>query len=181
MDRYAVFIDGGYAKKLCDLFNTRISYAKFSDHVAKGQERLRTYYYDCPPYAGSPPTSDERTRQRNFDRFITKLQFESRFQVRFGRLARHIAVDGPPLFEQKMVDILLAVDLVQLSVQHQIQRAVLWANDSDFVPAIEVAKNAGVVVELYHFGNPQPNQELKIACDDCIVIGEEMVQAIALD
>jgi len=79
-----------------------------------------------------------------------------------------------------MVDILLAVDLVQLSVQHQIQRAVLLANDSDFVPAIQIARNAGVVVELYHLDYPKPHTELKTACDDCIVIDARMVKAIAL-
>jgi len=183
MDRYAVFIDGGYAKKIPDQFSgKRVSYLKFSQcpDVAKGQERLRTYYYDCPPYTSSPPTADERTRKAHFDRFVAKLDSESRFQVRLGRLARHSNGLNPPEYEQKMVDILLAVDLVQLSVQHQIQRAVLLANDSDFVPAIQVAKNAGVVVELYHLVFPKPHTELKSACDDCMVIDEAMVNAIAL-
>jgi hypothetical protein len=50
MGRYAVFIDGGYARKVFEEFgNPRISYFKFSEYVAKGDERLRTYYYDCAP------------------------------------------------------------------------------------------------------------------------------------
>jgi len=63
MNRYAVFIDGGYAKKIYEQFKTRISYVKFSDLVAKNQERLRTYYYDCPPFVGAPPSADERERR----------------------------------------------------------------------------------------------------------------------
>ena len=183
MDRYGVFIDGGYAKRVPSEFNgTRISYLKFSQHpdVARGQERLRTYYYDCAPYTSSPPTDEEKTRKAAFDRFVSRLDCESRFQVRLGRLAKRYGPDGTVDFEQKMVDILLAVDLVQLSVQHQIQRAVLLANDSDFVPAIEIAKNAGVVVELYHLISPKPHSALKAACDDCIVITEAMVKAIAI-
>ncbi len=183
MDRYAVFIDGGYAKKIPDQFGgKRVSYLKFSQcpEIAKGQERLRTYYYDCPPYTSSPPTPEERARKASFDRFVARLDSESRFQVRLGRLAKHSNGPNPPQFEQKMVDILLAVDLVQLSVQHQIQRAVLLANDSDFVPAIQVAKNAGVVVELYHLAYPKPHTELKSACDDCMVIDEKMINAIML-
>jgi len=181
MDRYAVFIDGGYAKKIYEQFDgARVSYAKFSAHVAAGQERLRTYYYDCPPYVSSPPTADERDRKRAFDRFLAKLQNESRFDVRLGRLAKRSELDGTVRFEQKMVDILLAVDLVQLSVQHQIQRAVLLANDSDFVPAIQIAKNAGTVVTLYCLAHPRPHTELKNACDEHFVIDKDVVEAIAL-
>ncbi len=180
MNRYAVFIDGGYAKKIYEQFKTRISYLKFSDLVAKNQERLRTYYYDCPPFVGAPPSADERERKAKFDRFTAMLDRESRFQVRLGRLAKRYNNDGSDRYEQKMVDILLAVDLVQLSVGHQIQRAVLLANDSDFVPAIEIAKNAGTVVELYYLEQIKPYSGLRAACDDCIPIDASIVRQIAV-
>jgi len=179
MDRYAVFIDGGYAKKVFHEFgNPRISYFKFSNHIARGDERLRTYYYDCAPYMSTPPTEEEKRRKSSFDKFIFALQKESRFQVRLGRLAKRYLENGTIDFEQKMVDILLAVDLVQLSVQHQIQRAVLLANDSDFVPAIEIARNAGTVIELYYHIPPRPHDELLQACDDRIQIDQTLVNII---
>jgi uncharacterized LabA/DUF88 family protein len=182
MDRYAVFIDGGYAKKVFEQFgNPRISYLKFSEHIARNQERLRTYYYDCPPYVSSPPTPDEKSRKANFDRFVAALEKESRFQVKFGRLAKRWNSDGSHRFEQKMVDILLAVDLVQLSVGHQIQRAVLLANDSDFVPAIQITRTDGTVIELYYHILPRPHAELMNACDDRILIDEKLINEIKLD
>jgi len=86
MGRYAVFIDGGYARKVFEEFgNPRISYFKFSEYVAKGDERLRTYYYDCAPYVSSPPTDEEKKRKSRFDRFTFAIERESRFQVRPGR------------------------------------------------------------------------------------------------
>lgn len=179
MNRYAVFIDGGYSKKVFQ-GEPRISYFKFSNYVAKGEERLRTYYYDCPPYMSTPPTQEEKLRKSKFDKFIFALQKEDRFQVRYGRLAKRYLPDGTEDFEQKMVDILLAVDLVQLSVQHQIQRAVLLANDSDFVPAIEIARNAGTVVELYYRIPPRPHDELLQACDGRIQISHDIINAIKL-
>jgi len=179
MSRYAVFIDGGYAKKVFQEFeNPRISYVKFSEYVANSEERLRTYYYDCAPYTSSPPTQVERERKAAFDRFNFALERESRFQVRLGRLAKTHLRDGTIDFQQKMVDILLAVDLVQLSVQHRIERAVLFANDSDFVPAIQIARNAGTVVELYYHIPPRPHDELMAACDDCIHIDQNMIDKI---
>jgi len=183
MHRYAVFIDGGYARKVLEQFgNVRASYLKFSHYVAAGQERLRTYYYDCAPYVSFPPTPEEKTRKASFDRFVAALQQESRFQVRLGRLAKHGQLpDGTPKFEQKMVDILLAVDLVQLSVGHQIQRAVLLASDSDFVPAIQIARNAGTVVELYYHRSLLPHTELMNACDDRIPIDYDLIDKIKLE
>jgi len=208
MGRYAVFIDGGYAKKVFQEFgNPRISYLKFSDYVANRDERLRTYYYDCAPYVSSPPTSEERAMKQSFDRFTYALQRESRLQVRRGRLAKRPLLAEQPKqellsllrpavvpqvfeqvqdilgkirYEQKMVDILLAIDLVQLSVQHQIQRAVLLANDSDFVPAIEIARSAGTVVELYYHIPPRPHDELMQACDDNIQIDQAVIESITV-
>lgn len=182
MSRYAVFIDGGYAKKVFQQFNdAHVSYLKFSDAVANTEERLRTYYYDCAPYCSSQPTPEERRRKSSFDRFTFALERESRFQVKLGRLAKRTRqCCGRVVYEQKMADILLAVDLVQLSVGHQIQRAVLLANDSDFVPAIEIARSAGTVVELYYHIPPRPNDELMRACDDCIKITRQFVDAIAI-
>ncbi len=181
MGRYAVFIDGGYVKFILPEFgNPKVDYLKFSEYVANEQERLRTYYYDCAPYTSSPPTEQEKARKQAFDRFALALNRQSRFQVRLGKLAKRRSSDGSIEFEQKMVDILLAIDLVQLSVQHQIDRAVLLANDSDFVPAIEIAKSAGVVVELYYHIPPRPNNELMRACDDCILINQKLIDAIKL-
>jgi uncharacterized LabA/DUF88 family protein len=80
----------------------------------------------------------------------------------------------------KKVDILLAVDLVKLSVQHQIHRAVLLVNDSDFVPAIQIARDAGVIIELYYHIPPRPHDELLQACDDRIIIKQEFIESIKL-
>lgn len=179
MDKYAVFIDGGYAKKVLKEFNNpHICYSKFSTNVAKGDQRLRTYYYDCAPYISAPPTPEEKIRKSGFDKFIFALQKQPRFQIRLGRLARWVLPDGKVEFQQKKGDILLAVDLVQLSVQRLIQRAILFASDSDFVPAIQIARDAGTIVELYYHIPPKPHDELLQACDDRILINQATINAM---
>ncbi len=76
---------------------------------------------------------------------------------------------------------LLTVDLVRLSCERQIQRAVLIAGDSDFVPAIEVAKDAGTIVQLYHADSPRPHSELLRACDDRTLIDSAFIGKVLLD
>ncbi|MGD8240781.1 MAG: NYN domain-containing protein, partial [Armatimonadota bacterium] len=170
MARYAVFIDGGYlAKLLKGVGEPRIDFAGLAEGFRANDELLRTYYYHCAPYQSTPPTKDEQERKGRFDRFVAALEWVPRFQVRLGRLVRRTEADGTLRFEQKMVDVLLTVDLVRLSSERQIRRAVIIAGDSDFVPAIEAAKDAGVIVQLCHGGDPRPHDQLLRVCDDRLV------------
>lgn len=151
MDRCAVFIDGGYVSKLLtnNFGRSRMDYGKFAKHVVDGCELLRTYYYDCPPYQSSQPTTEESTRFAAKDKFFHSLSRLSRFQVRLGKLERR-GVSPDFVFHQKRVDILLGVDMVELAATRQIQRAILVAGDSDFVPAIDAVKRYGVLTMLWH-------------------------------
>ena len=106
-----------------------------------------------------------RRRSRNASGLIAHVGFithwrcrhglmSPRFEVRQGRLEfRGNAADGRPIFEPKRVDIMLGVDVVQLAAKGHIQQALLLAGDSDFVPAVAVAKAGGVLVRLYHGDN----------------------------
>lgn len=74
-----------------------------------------------------------------------------------------------------MVDVLLSVDLVKLSMDKQIIRAILIAGDSDFVPAINVARDSGVIVTLYYYKKPKPHDELLDACDERYLIDQQLI------
>ncbi|MGC9314290.1 MAG: NYN domain-containing protein [bacterium] len=186
MERTAIFIDAGYFKKVLDDFNIKVDYLKLSEILASGCNRLRTYYYDCPPYLSSEPTQSERDRKSGFDRFITYLVNQPRFEAKLGRLQK---IDN--VYKQKMVDVLLSLDLVRLALEHQIQKAIIIAGDSDYVPAIQIAKYAGVVVTLcFYERNADPRRqndkgfrihnELKQACDDWVHINHELIYSIKL-
>jgi len=177
--RYAVFIDGGCVRKaLKQLGSPRISFLKLTERFQGNDDRLRTYYYDCAPYQSPTPTQEERARKAGFDKFHRAVDRLPRTQVRLGRLARHVAVDGLPWFEQKKVDILLAVDLMRLSFEKQIERGVIVATDSDFVPAIQAARDAGVVIEVCYFEGSRLHDELRDAADELIVLTKTDVEAM---
>lgn len=153
MDRCAIFIDGAYVDKLFQhhLGGARVDYGKFAHHITGGCDLLRTYYYHCLPYQSNPPSPEERQRFSGAEKYMAALSRLPRFQVRLGKLEyRGVKQDGSPIFAQKRVDILLGVDMVELAATHQINRAVLVAGDSDFMPAIEVVKRHGVLTVLWH-------------------------------
>lgn len=167
--RAAIFIDGGYlARVLKDEFGEpRLAFDKLSDLLSgSGYERLRTYFYYCMPYHSDPPTSEEKERYSRAQGWISSLQRLPRFEVRLGKLAKR-----GMSFEQKRVDVLLSVDLVRMSWDHQIQKAVLVSGDSDFVPAVQAAKDAGVLVHLY-YSTYACHYELRDACDERTVISK---------
>lgn len=181
MDRVAIFIDGAYLDfGLRDQFDmARIDYGMLAEELSGEKELLRTYYYHCLPYQSDPPTKDEAERFGRMQAFVNQLERLQRFRVRLGKLAfRGCRDDGRPIFVQKRVDIMLGVDLVQLGLKSQISTAVLIAGDSDFLPAVEVARNEGVVLHLYHFGAHRPHRDLWDACDERTEITPDLIDKV---
>ena len=159
MARLAIYIDGGYFDQISRLHGIRVDFSKFVNEilavVAAGTpdtlDLLRTYYYDSLPYQGNPPTQEERDRFARKRSFFQALRRIERFQVREGRLAlRGYDNRNQPMFQQKRVDLMLGLDFALLSSKRQITHAVLLAGDSDFIPAVEAAKQEGISVWLFH-------------------------------
>jgi uncharacterized LabA/DUF88 family protein len=114
--KIAIFIDGGYLDTIAKRCGVKIDYCKLSVDVSQGKE--------------------EKTRFSNAQKFHQALERLPRYEVRTGRLVRR----GDE-YEQKGVDTLLSIDLVNLAASGKISDAVLVAGDSDFMPAVKVAKD----------------------------------------
>jgi uncharacterized LabA/DUF88 family protein len=148
MEKSAIFIDGGYLNRILkDKFKeSRIDYEKLSNYISKTLNlmRLRTYYYYCTPIVRKGNKKDEK-RAENTNKFIQNLRRLPRFDVKLGRL--QLIGDN---FKQKMVDVLMSLDIVDMSFDKQIDHAVIIAGDSDFIPAIKKAKDCGAIIHLFY-------------------------------
>ena len=152
-NRVAIFIDGAYLDSITkyDFDMARVDYDAVSRRMAGDSDILRTYYYHCMSYQSNPPTRAESERYASMRKFVYALNSLPRYTVRQGRLAfRGYDDQGKPRYEQKRVDILLGVDMVQLAAKQSIQEAILLAGDSDFIPAVTAAKSEGVLIKLFH-------------------------------
>ena len=187
MDRSVVFLDGAHIEYLLkEHFNgQRINYEGFVSKIAAGSSVVRTYYYHCPPYQSDQPTEEEREMLSGKKNFFDALSKFSRFQLRLGKLEkRDEKAGGSPVFVQKRVDIMLAIDMVRLAMTRQIQRAILVTGDSDLLPAVEATKQLGVVVSLWH--GPRGGQantvhrDLWDACDDREEIKQSLIDSVRL-
>lgn len=152
--RAAIFIDGAYILSQLKTLNLAPDYRLLSDYLLKPLRKsvpldlLRCYFYYCPPYMSPEPTDSEKRRMVEHNAFMDELQSLERWAVRLGKLQRRW--DGHrESFEQKRVDVLLSVDMVRHSAAGHIQHAIIVAGDSDFIPAIEAAKESGATVTLW--------------------------------
>lgn len=181
MEKVAIFIDGGYfSKVLRDGYGSpTVDFAKLSERLSDGYQLLRTYYYNCMPYKSQTPTEGELARYNGMQSFINSLEYLDRFVVRLGKLEyRGRKQDGSPIYQQKRVDILLGCDLVLLSAKSRISKAVLLTGDSDFIPAIEIAKNEGIETELVYDPVHMPHNNLFTIVDTRIKMDQDFINSI---
>lgn len=194
MSRIAIFIDAGYLDNLlkgefsregkdgCGApikIPPKIDLHKFSLELAREIEILRTYYYDCLPYQSPIPTEEESRRVSSKRKYFAALRRLPCFEVREGRLEfRGNDKKGKPMFEQKRVDTLLALDLALLSGKKQITHAALVTGDSDFIPVIKVVKSEGVLVWLYH--GFRPHSDLWETADERFSIDQALIDRVKM-
>lgn len=185
MDKSAVFIDGGYISKLTkkhftnkDKTPKKIDFAKLGLILASkcNSELLRTYYYDCAPYISSAPTLDEKRRQEGFDKFMYSLRQLDKFEIRLGRLRKYFNQNGLPEFEQKGVDVKLAIDALNLSLKGKIIKAIFVTGDADFVPVVKAIKDEGIEVYLF-FHDSSVHRDILEAVDNKILIDAALIDS----
>lgn len=189
-DKAAVFIDGGCFAKIREHFNVyRVDFEKFSDILCDDNnvERFLTFYYDCPPFVGNPPSQEEKTKEAKFDRFIYSLNRLARFQIRLGKLGRHDLIcekcgHTKTKYGQKRVDNLLTVDMTRAIWKDRIYKAILVTGDSDFVPAVEEANRAQVLTHVYYLNssNTRIHDELYNACSERTEITNDLLERAKL-
>ncbi|MHA1977092.1 MAG: NYN domain-containing protein [Candidatus Hodarchaeales archaeon] len=142
----AVVIDGGYWRKLVEHLDLKyVDLVALANVLCMPAYRIRAYYFDG--------------KKQHTQSFHDSLQLLNRFEVYLGELVpRDITCPHceklitTPV--QKRVDVALAVELVHLATAGNTDLIVLIAGDRDFIPAIETAKHAGVIIRLGH-GEPK--------------------------
>lgn len=192
LKKVALLIDNAYLSMLTkeEFDGARLDYLKLSDVICEGFNRIGTYVYDAHSYL--PPLHiplsqdfmkrlDVRGKQSSF---LNALQYLPKFTVRIGETRRR-----GDHYIQKKVDVLLSIDLVVLSLRHEIEQAFLIAGDEDFLPAARMAKNEGVQVTLIHSGRmdrvsdngksfevPKYSKDLWNECNQHIAIDSALIE-----
>ena len=99
-----------------------------------------------------------------------------RFQFRQGKLRK----TGTREFEQKRIDVLLAIDMVRLCSKKHIDVVMLITGDSDLVPAVEASKEEGAIVQLYYRKRSVADELLNV-CDERYEIDQALIDRMLVE
>ncbi len=163
--RSVSLIDAQYLEAARDkvLGSVPLDLLEFAERIVPRYHwRFRTYYFDAPPFKDRNSPTSEQTQRFEAKRAELKATARlDRFSVREGycqftrKLATPLSHTGPRenvgIVEQKMVDVLLATEMTRIAWSKEAQHISLVAGDSDYVAAVQAAKNAGALVRLYYF------------------------------
>ena len=142
--RVMVFIDGMNAR-------CRLEECKWVEdfdvlHLAQRLAGSRTlsaiFYYITTP--NRKQLGDEGYRRAR--RYIDAIEKQSTVTVKKGYM-----VDRDGIWEEKMVDVLMASDMIFFAARNEYDTAILVTADNDLVPAIQRVKNLNHKVELLVF------------------------------
>ena len=70
---------------------------------------------------------------------------------------------------------MLAVDLVRMSWNKQIDKAIVSTGDSDFIYAVQAAKDVGIITEFYYSKELPINDELLEVFDETSIIDDKLI------
>jgi uncharacterized LabA/DUF88 family protein len=154
-DSTFVFIDAGFIEKVSKLFGEgkylKFNRILFAKNLGKKNNLKcdKIFYYTAPPFHRYNPSKAEEKIKEGYDKFIEKLRNDDVI-VREGR-CQQLKIDGKFEYHQKAVDILLAMDLMDLLTQNKVKSILLISSDSDFVPIIKRLERGNIKTILYTF------------------------------
>jgi len=150
-----VFIDDGFLSKLSKFFGDG-KYLKLHRKDFSGLICENVFVYTAAPFQSANPNKFEIKRKEGYDVFKKSLINEGVI-FREGRCQR-LKIDGEFIYRQKAVDILLAMDLMNVRANYpEVERIILVSSDSDFVPVIEDIEKKGVKTILYTYFEKKRN------------------------
>lgn len=157
MEDTLMFVDDGFfrlvKKHFEDICKKKKKFLQTFRNICK-KENLNLkhlFIYSAPPYQSEKPSKKENRLKEDYDKIKKMLKNKKWITFREGRCQR-LKIDGDYHYSQKGVDILLVIDLMRFKkVYPSINRIILIACDSDFVPAIKQLKDEGIEVFLYTY------------------------------
>ncbi|MDP9237199.1 MAG: NYN domain-containing protein [Chloroflexota bacterium] len=159
--RVAVFVDGAnfYNRLRQCRWPTSVDVGEFGLRLAGNREFIGAWYYNV-----SPPAERPREQVARQEAYYARLREHPLVTFTLGFLQRRM-VDGKALYEEKGVDVSLAVDMLTGAFEDRYDTAILVSSDGDFKPAVEGVRRYGKRVEYLYFGGSQRSSALFQACN----------------
>lgn len=160
-NRVAVFIDGSnlhHRLQECG-WPARVDIRRFAERLAGGRTVAEVFYYNVPPPRTHRP--DRIAVQRAY---YARIESGGGVVFRLGHLQER-RVDDRVLFEEKGVDVTIAIDMLTGAFENRYDTAILVSSDGDFAPLVREVQRRGNRVEYLYFAKGRLSRALQQACD----------------
>ncbi|MCV3428747.1 NYN domain-containing protein [Campylobacter sp. CNRCH_2014_2849] len=129
------------------------------------QDLYRIFFYTAKPL-------DDHPNKQKISNFLNNLESLNHTALRLGKLVRR-----GNLIVQKRVDMLLGIDMAEISIKRFVKKVVLLGYDSDMSPALKLARTSGVQTEIVIFDDLKQNIELSLKkhCDTIKVVNLQSI------
>jgi uncharacterized LabA/DUF88 family protein len=158
MDRTVVFVDDGFFGLVKNYFQKKSGkknkYLQTFRNICKREnlELEHVFIYLAPPYQSNNPTKLESRLMSNYQKMVKMFKKKNWITLREGRCLKNVDSDGNFHFYQKGVDALVIMDMYDLKETFlDVNKIILIASDSDFVPVIKRMKGKDIEVILYTY------------------------------
>ena len=159
-DSCFIFVDNGFLKLVKREFEgktgKKLKFFKTFRNILEKERlnRKRIFIYDAPPYQSKSPNKFENRLKQNYDRFTKMAKSKKWISFREGSCIKIKLSQNSFKFSQKGVDALMIMDMYECIINFpKIDKIILFASDSDFVPIVKKMKENGKEVILYTYFN----------------------------
>ncbi|MEK6890967.1 MAG: NYN domain-containing protein [Nanoarchaeota archaeon] len=158
MEDTLIFVDDGFFGLVKKHFQKNskkpIKYLQTFRNISNNEKLnlKHVYIYTAPPYQSPKPTEKEDFLMSKYQNMTKMLRKKKWISLKEGRCQKIINKEGKEEFSQKGIDALLILDMYDIKENHpNINKIILVASDSDFVPVIERMKQKGFEVVIYTY------------------------------
>jgi len=163
MEDVIVFVDDGFFGLVKKHFQNEEKKSKkylqtFRNVCAREKLNLKhLYIYTAPPFQSSIPTKKEDFLMSRYQSMTKMLRRKNWITLREGRCQKIMGSKGEE-FSQKGVDALVILDMYDIKENFpRVNKIILIASDSDFVPVIERMKKKGFEIIVYTYFDRKRN------------------------
>jgi uncharacterized LabA/DUF88 family protein len=107
-----------------------------------------------------------------------ELKYRYHTGIEFISFSERILSENP--FIMTNGGVFLSTDLVLLATKRLITHAAILICDADFIPAIKVAKDEGVLIRLYHSNVIGKTHDLWQCADERFAIDQDFIDRVKL-
>lgn len=98
--------------------------------------------------------------------FLREMAKEDYIALRMGKMQVRGMHSGKPDIVQKQVDMLIGLDISEISYNKHADKIIVFSKDTDMIPALKTARINGLTVTLANFlEDNHISHDLKVHCD----------------